>query len=315
MVLALRSGVHDEVSWSLYRLLTLSSQHGARFFLKPLPGLTDALFEWPLWWVKESGGISKEDSLLGTYEFWSMDPDVARKRKYALESLLILRNASFNETNATHLMASSKTFPLLTSIRTLTKDDFNCEFIAYCIEILHAIASRVVLPPPGSPLINTAPPIDALQDIMAKSNDRTLLLASMSALTLLLNNSANSSHISSTSPCLNAAIRFLPLTADRPLLMASLDYLFTHLSHTPAAKSFMHHPEMPNTIKLLAIILHAEQVKEPKTVAIGPPALMAPPEAKGDYFRLTAEEIQTLVETPEPQRSLTWYEIWLPHMM
>ncbi|KAG8907524.1 Chromatin structure-remodeling complex protein rsc9, partial [Tulasnella sp. 408] len=150
MVLALLSGIDEEISWSLFRLGHLSYQHGHRFFLKPLFGLTDALMEWPMWWVNENGGLPQGNNLLegagSLTEVWAISPDVEKKRKHALESLLILRNASLETANAAYLVGNRRTVPILTGLKTLPHTPLNAEFIGYLAEIFHAIAGHLVLP-------------------------------------------------------------------------------------------------------------------------------------------------------------------------
>ena len=50
MLLALRSGIDSEISWALDRLTRLCNNE--QFVLRAIPGLTDALFEWPVWYVE-----------------------------------------------------------------------------------------------------------------------------------------------------------------------------------------------------------------------------------------------------------------------
>ncbi|KAG8972524.1 Chromatin structure-remodeling complex protein rsc9, partial [Tulasnella sp. 427] len=150
MVLSLLSGIDEEISWSLFRLGHLSFQHGHRFFLKPLFGLTDALMEWPMWWVNENGGLPRQDSLLlgagSLTEVWAIPPEVGKKRKHALESLLILRNAALESANAAYLSGNRRLIPLLTGLKTLPNTPLNAEFIAYLAEIFYAVAGNLTLP-------------------------------------------------------------------------------------------------------------------------------------------------------------------------
>ena len=62
-MLALRSGIPEEVSWALDRLLRLCSNE--KFLLSAIPGLTDALFAWPEWYV-ERAVLDKISSLEST---------------------------------------------------------------------------------------------------------------------------------------------------------------------------------------------------------------------------------------------------------
>ncbi|KAG8928060.1 Chromatin structure-remodeling complex protein rsc9, partial [Tulasnella sp. 418] len=306
MVLALKSGIDEEVSWALYRLSSVSHAHGPRFFLRAMLGLSDGLFEWPLWWVRENGGIGKLTGRADPQELWSIPKDIKIKRKHALESLLILRNASLNETNAQTLIADRRTMVLLGGIESLPKTEGNTEFISHCIEIVNALASLTVLPFPVAKANKPSVPYKTIVEIAASSNDRNLALNSMTAVVSLLSNPQNSRHVSASSPIISTAIKYLPLTMDRPLLAAALDCLFTHLSHLPVLKEFLHHPEMANTVKLLVALITTEQRQTPKTIQIAPPVQTAPEMPIIPLYQLSQEELQVLINTPEPQRSLEW---------
>ena len=306
MVLALLSGIDEEVSWSLFRLAHLSYQHGHRFFLKPLFGLTDALMEWPLWWLANSGGIPADETqgLMNgngaASEIWAVSSGVQKKRKHALESLLILRNASFETANATFLMQNPRTMVLLDGLQSLPRIPLNSEFIGYLAEIFNGVAAQIVLK--HNPLF----PVQAISEMVASTNERSLILSLLSALSTLYNNNNNSAYISPASPALDVAVRYLPLDVDRPLVAACLDYLFAHLSHPPAAKAFLLHQDMTNTLKVLVTLLVTDQPLGPRQQPLGPATLTAPQQPSVPLYQLTADELQALINTPEPQRSMDW---------
>src|ERR1700728_4748048 len=51
MLLSLRSGIDADIGWALNRLCRLCDNE--QFVLKTIPGLIDALFEWPEWYANE----------------------------------------------------------------------------------------------------------------------------------------------------------------------------------------------------------------------------------------------------------------------
>jgi hypothetical protein len=115
-------------------------------------------------------------------------------------------------------------------------------------------------------------------------------------------------HISQDSSALEASIRYLPLFTDKPLLDACLNYLYAHLSSSTMAKAFLLQPEMPSTLRLMVSLLVAEQVEETVSLEVGDVVNTAPAltPSMRDH-ELTREELDALLEKPEPQRCYEWY--------
>jgi len=127
------------------------------------------------------------------------------------------------------------------------------------------------------------------------------------ALTLLLSHPSNASHLDANSPAFAAAIRYLPLFIDKPLVSACVDYLYVHFSHPAMAKAFLLHADMPGTLRLLISLILEEQVEETVSLDISGvvhtvPALKV---ATQDH-ELTKEELDDLLPKPEPQRCYEW---------
>lgn len=300
MMLSLRSGIHSEIGWALDRLCRLCDNE--QFVLKAIPGLTDALFEWPEWYA---GQKDIEVDNLPPLFAPAQTPD--RERRHALESLFVLRNAALHELNAMEVANHSRTQPMIVkALQNLRADlDKNIEFILHAIELLQAVASKVHLPASPSPHLN---PVIPLQNIAGSSTNRSLIIASLTALTLILSDPSNAVHLTSNSPAFLAAIRYLPLFADKPLVEACLNYIYVHLSQPPTVKVFLLHSDMPATLRLLVSLLLSEQVEEMVSVDIGgeihaSPSLTLPTR---DH-ELTEDELNNLLEQPEPQRCYEWY--------
>lgn len=300
MVLSLRSTIHPEIGWALDRLHRLCTND--LFILKTLPGLTDALFEWPEWYVRE-GHLESEK-----YSFFSPSPEVDRKRRHAMESLFVLRNSATNEPNALELADCRRTQPLIfDAFNNLDPEsDANTEFILNIIELLQAISFRVTLPHPDSGGRN---PLRALLQIAGRSSNRTLIISALTVLGQLFMFPTNVSRLEAHSPALEASIRYLLLFVDKPLVEASLNYLYTHLSHPPMAKAFLLHPSMPSTLRVLVSLLLVEQVEEVASVditgavrTVSANATFAAPD-----HDLTDEEMERLLPVPEPTRCYEWH--------
>jgi len=301
MVLSLRCDIQTEIGWALDRLHRLCTND--QFILKTIPGLTEALFEWPEWYVKEGHRESEQ------YPFFTMSVEGERKRRHAAESLFILRNSAMNEPNAQELMNHSRTLPLLFgAVTNLDPNaEANGEFLLNTIELLQAISQRVVLPQSS---LDDKNPLAALLHIVDQSSNRSLIVATLTLLGQLFSNSANLSRLEADSPALSASLRYLPLFADKALVEASLNYLYAHFSHPPMVKAFFHHRLMSGTLRILVSLLLSEQAEEtvsldiPVSVRTIPAVTMVTPD-----HDLTKEELDHLLPLGEPQRCYDWYAI------
>ncbi|OBZ79610.1 Chromatin structure-remodeling complex subunit rsc9 [Grifola frondosa] len=276
--------IDSEVAWALDRLCRLCNNE--QFVLRAIPGLTNALHEWPEWYIRTG---AKE--LAQTTALFSLSPEQERKRRHALESLFILRNAAVNEPNAAELAAHLPTrHMILCALHTLEPDsDANTEFLLYVIELLHSIAGTAVLPPPDAPV--EASPLLPLQNIARHSSNRTLMIASLATLTTMLSNPANMVHLTPDSPALEISIRVLPLILDRLLVDTALNYIYAHLSYPPMMKAFLLHPDMQGD----------------GFFDIGAPVYTVPAQMVSSMdHELTKEELDNLVPMPEPQRCYEW---------
>jgi chromatin structure-remodeling complex subunit RSC9 len=311
MVLALRCGIQEEISWALDRLLRLCSNE--KFFLKTIPGLTDALFEWPEWFVEHGAGLGGEDvdgdrTLPELNTLFALPADMELKRRHALEAVCIFRTATANnDTNVQELSDNPRTRKLiLFALHRVRPDtDANTEFLVNILEIFHDIAGTLSLPPPDAHLL--ANPVPPVLEIISSSTNRSLITASLSLLTTLFSNPTNVGHLSASSPALTATIKYLPLFVDKGLVDACLNYLYAHLAHPPMAKAFLVHSQMQSTLKLLVILLLSEQVEETVNVDLCPPPITAPvPHSDTVDYELSKEELDALAALPEPQRCYEW---------
>jgi chromatin structure-remodeling complex subunit RSC9 len=299
MLLSLRSGIDTEIGWALNRLCRLCDNE--QFVLKAIPGLIDALFEWPEWYANE-GYLQRSESAT----MFSPNPTQERQRRHALESLFILRNAALNEPNAQELARYRRTRPLIDKIlHNLGHDmDENAEFLLHACELLQAVAPTVILPSP-LPSVNLLKP---LHDLVCQSSNRSLIIASLISLTLIFSNPSNAVHLTEKSPALRASIRYLPLFIDKTLIETCLNYLYVHLSYPAMAKAFLLQPEMPSTLKILVSLLISEQVEEIVKVDVSGAVHTAPAltEVSSRAHVLTIEELDGLLEHKEPQRCYNW---------
>ncbi|KAI0785039.1 hypothetical protein C8Q75DRAFT_723428 [Abortiporus biennis] len=301
MVMSLKSGIDKEIAWALDRLSRLSNND--RFVLTEIPGLTESLFEWPVWYV--SGGaeeINQRAALFALDAFWE------RRQRHALESIFVLRNAAMNEKNTRMLASHPRTRPMILFAlhRLHPNTDATAEFIQSVIDMFLPMAEELLLPHPTMlPLLSN--PIPPLEHFTLSSKNRNIIISSFATLTLLLSNPGNVAHLKPDSEALEGAIQYLPLLQDKPLVEACLNYLYAHLAHPPMTKAFLLHPRMAATLKLLVSVLLSEQVEENVSVDISGPIHTAPSViVKTRNHDITKEELDSLLTMTEPQRCYQW---------
>jgi chromatin structure-remodeling complex subunit RSC9 len=300
MLLSLRSGIDSEIEWALDRLCRLC--HNEQFLLKAIPGLTEALYEWPEYYVRE--GAQK---IAKTQGMFSLDPVYAVHTRHALDSLFVLRNSASNEPNATELSKSPRAKRLVISILHNIQPDSstNVEFLSHAIDLLYTIIPSVLIPKTSDSLDD---PIGPLDELAGSSKDRSLIISSLNCLNAIYANSQSNLHrITEDSPAFRASLQYLPLFVDKPLVDAAVNYLYSYLSHPAMTKSFLFHKDMPSVLKLLVNLMIHEQVEEKVEEDItGEVKAAAPPEYATKVHDLTSEELEMLLPRGEPQRCFDW---------
>ena len=300
MLLSLRSGMPSEIAWAFDRLCRLCNNE--QFLFRSIPGLTNALFEWPEWYITQNASGSFKLSSL-----FALSPSEERKRRHGLEALCIMRNAAaVNDANAEELIKHRKVIPLILSAlhNVQPNSDENVEFLLYVTDLFQYIAPTYILPSASQ----TSSPLPPLLDLIRRTSNRSLIVSSLTCLHLLFSNAFNAYHLSTDSPALSASLLYLPLLSDRVLVDVCINYLYAHLSHPPMAKAFLLHPDMSSTLKLLVIQMLSEQIEDTVPMEIGGPIYTAPAEAVliQDH-ELSKEELDGLIALPEPQRCYEWY--------
>ena len=246
--------------------------------------------------------------LLGTPALFATPKNMSLWTRHSLECMFILRNASCNPANAQELVGRRATQELiLLALHRLKPDtDTNVQFLLDIVDLLQSISSTSVLTPPESHMF--ANPVPPLLSLAGTCSDRALILSSMETLHLLFSNPPNVVHLTPDSLALSAAIRYLPLVNDKPLVAASLNYLYTHLSHPPMTKAFLLSPELKATLRLLVLVMLSEQEDEMMSVEI-PGRIFTVPAREdlvGQVHQLTQEEFERLLPMQEPQRCYEW---------
>nr|AAZ14906.1 conserved hypothetical protein [Coprinellus disseminatus] len=300
MALSIRSGLHSEVAWALDRLVRLGGNE--QFSYKSYPGLIDGLFDWPEWYVTQGyTQLNEKTHLFGPSKEFLV------QHRFALESLLILRNISLQD--QAELASHSHTLSLLLNgLNNLdfTKDE-NQEALLHIVDIFQSLAHSLYINE-GVPDISN--PIIPLKKIVSKSTNRSLIIAAFGALTGVLSHPGNTLHFARTSESLNAAIRYLPLFMDRALVEPCLEHLYIHVAHPGTARAFLLNPELPSVLRVLCSLILAEQhsTEEKVTLDITPPfrTVAATSTMTPRNYELTSEDIGILTKSAEPHRCYEW---------
>jgi chromatin structure-remodeling complex subunit RSC9 len=301
MVLSLRSGIHSDISWALERLCRLAQNE--RFELKDYPGLLDGLFDWPEWYINQGYKELTDDHAL-----FSPPRDFAAHYRYALESLCVLRCAIMEQKNAIMVSEHAHTLPLiLTGLENLdfTKDQ-NQEPLLHLLEIFQVLASNLSV---SASVAEKSNPIVPLNRIISKSNNRSLIIAAFTSMNSVLSHPQNAIHLGKASDALTAAIKYLPLLVDKPLVGASLEHIYIHVSNPASARAFLLHPQLPNLLKILSSMIITEQrwTVEDVSIDLTKPQRSLPldPRAWSNYEMPTAEFEEIRVKE-EPKRCHEW---------
>ncbi|KAF8756268.1 hypothetical protein RHS01_04721 [Rhizoctonia solani] len=283
-----------------------------------MPGSVDALFALADWYIDNMA--SSPD-----LELFSTDKETWTRRAHALEALLILRNSALEESNMRPILQHPYTLTFISNaLYKLHPAESHAEFLVYTLDILQALGPHLILPPPTNEETvkrqslrrkkkrkheKPSIPVTRISEIAATSDDRALIISSLSTLTAIFSVPENTLHIELSSQALDAALRYLPLTQDKPLLTTSLDYLFVHLSYAPVSKAFLMNPQMPEAVKLLVAVLRLEQREEIRSQPLPPASAPAnPPAPTHKDYQLSLEELQKLIPIPEPSRSIQWMQ-------
>lgn len=301
MVLSLRSGIPDEVHWAIDRLVRLTTvTKNENFSLQRFPGLTDALFEWPMWYVQEGHRYTSTATAI-----FAVPSEAKRKQRFALDSLLLLRNSALQDLSLTDLLRHHLTLPFielaLQSLDILKPS--NAEFLILVLDLFHAVGATVVI----SQTLPANHYMHVLQRMVSESPNRTLIISSFSMLNLLLSNPLNAHHVLSTNRALNASARYLPLFADDELVDACVNFFYTHLSVMATAKDFLLREDLSSILRLLVSVLLHQQEQKIAFDDIAVPYTSVPALSLAwPNHELTEGEFNRLMTLSEPTRCHEW---------
>lgn len=328
LLLALRSGIPDEVDFALERFLHITLLSTGLVLLDNFQGLPTALLD-----VMDQGnqGWTTRPSWAAAMPSWQQQGMQTRRR--AVEAATVLRNIALDQRNVPNLMQHQKRL-LQVSQKVLqhgTADPSQAstskdlvEMQICLLETIEAISPEIKLQQPYS--------IISLLSAHTFSPDRALVLGAFRVLAGFATNTSNTEHNSpafsmradSASPnCITRAIELLPLQ-DIEITTAVLDLLYSY-TQTPSSAATV--CERPDLLYLLRLLLSkvsiggsredfevepptdrlARLVKEQKSRELG--ASTATPNSA--VFKLlgtmlSQDELDGLLVLREPKRTVTW---------
>jgi chromatin structure-remodeling complex subunit RSC9 len=231
LILSVRSGVPSEVDHALPRLVLASFDQPELFKLEGWVDSIPALLDWPTRWLVElekeaalyqlrRGQLDgnplkrkKSDAVLGVIAEWTRDPDLVNR---ATNSLLILRNASFANNNA-----SVMTRPSLV--------DFIERFFLLPLPFLLELSLRI-----SEPIQHLLVILQSIFPILKSQLTPALLDIFGTVLPTLLVESRDSAIINLLLPLLISSFALAPTHPFPPLPPTLIPYLLKLLTLSPA---------------------------------------------------------------------------------
>ncbi|KAK4688428.1 chromatin structure-remodeling complex subunit RSC9, partial [Tremellales sp. Uapishka_1] len=274
LFLALRSNIATEVDWALPRLVLASFDQPELFRLEVWVDSVNALREWPEKWLVE---LEKEAALkllrdsgeahpaLGNVPEWTRDKALEGR---AINSLLIIRNASLVNNNAKFICRASF-LSFLVRFFSLPQD-FLLELTMNTPEAFHHLltilqAIFVYLPIP-TPTLFTDILSTTLPALLLETRDATIL-------NLLIPLCISALTIPSLPPLPELLIphllNLLTLRPSFPTLEVTLDLLISLTLQPNYARQILALPNVPGHLKSLALLLKYNG--KPKTASWDPP--------------------------------------------
>ena len=322
LILSLLSGVESDVDWALRDLLKYSAHNTERLTLSVWVHAVDALLTWPHRLI----GLAQDHGRWGEAG-WELRGEAGEAtQRRASESLIILRNAGFNEkANGKLLGSSSRLADFLEAFFALESDlllDHLAEQALLVLDILDALLASSTFKLRSDSII----PMALIP--LFRSRDRAMLLAA-SRITLSLTSPSYSrlpalpaSH-PLVAPALETAIHLLLLPkspAERHLRTVALDLIYQHTTDAAGAvRHVLHRPDVGPIVRLLAQGLYDDSSRSVQPVYLHPrdrigiidvrfrPLLTAPVDP--DEWLPSPQELDLLTMMPEPDRCTRWCDL------
>lgn len=277
LFLALRSGVDSEVDWSLPRLILASFDQPDLFKLEAWHESVNALLAYPTQWVgemekeavlfqlRQAGAGDADSGLLGIVSDWTRDADLETR---AINSLLVLRNASFTSNNARAICKAPYT-DFLVRLFSLPADfllDLSLrqpEVLQHVFVLIQSTFPYLAQkPPPSIDATATAKPDRKLLDTLSKTMTSIVIetrdAGILHNLMPILIAAYQIPHIPLAPPqpeLIPYLLKTLTLAPPPPLLDLSIDLLISLTQNSSNSRSVLSDPRFPAHLRNMVLLL------------------------------------------------------------
>ncbi|RUP45297.1 hypothetical protein BC936DRAFT_148348 [Jimgerdemannia flammicorona] len=328
ILLALKSGLPNEIDWAFNNLVKISFECADNFHLEIIPTLLETLlhfaqpfFEHHILPQSDLTTASTEDNADQSTEtepaFTTLPTDYhlfnSKDYQENLERVLqvfhILRNFSFLDTNIRLLSNQSGLRRWLMTGLFLPPHTQYIELRQHCLDLLENISPYIVVKSKRDEYVI------CLSKLLF-ANDRALILGGIRALTRLAVNEVNERALASIDHKVARRLLQLLLVNDEELLAATLEYLYQYSSlHGDFASQLIHHYP-GNLVSLLVSFLSFKSTIHPPSAsqhqmghsgsyANGYPQGHQPPPPT-QQRAASIPDLSNYIELQEPYRCLGW---------
>ncbi|RUS18584.1 hypothetical protein BC937DRAFT_88593 [Endogone sp. FLAS-F59071] len=324
ILLALKSGLPNEIDWAFNNLVKISYECPENFHLEYIPTLLESLLHFAEPFFQHHVLLDSEltmasDDVNGnqpldtepTFTTIPADYHLFNSKDYQenLERVLqvfhILRNFSFLEVNIKLFSSHGGLRRMLMTGLFLPPHTQYIELRQHCLDLLENISPQIVVKSRQDEYV-------ICLSRLLYANDRALILGSIRALTRLAVNEVNERALASIDYTVTRRLLQLLLVNDEELLAATLEYLYQYSSlHGDFAAQLVHHPG--NLINLLIGFLSFKSTMQPPPQhQIGHAGSYANGYAQGQQPPPTQQraasipDLSNYNELQEPYRCLGW---------
>lgn len=296
--LALKSGIDDEVDWSLPRLVLASFDRRDVFVLDQWVDPVPTLREWPTRWLEElereaaynellRGGGSSTQALaaLGAIPAWTRSPATELRASYCLQ---ILRNASFLDRNVDTICRAKfdqfiiRFFSLpvdyLLEVATRSPEPFQ-----HVLVILQSIFDKVQASPKALRILT-----EILPKIAMNTRDSAVIFL---LLPLLIRTFGNPGSPPPPDGFIQYILFLLTANPPSPLLDLGLDLLAVMVPLPQYARVILADPSFPGFLKSLVLLL--EHGARPESAKWAPPGPFRPIEVNNPASEVTISRLSS----------------------
>jgi hypothetical protein len=277
LLLALQSGLPNEIDWAFNKLVKLSVSSGT-FHVGSVAGLLDAIMAHgdPFF------SILRLNTALDNFET-TLDPPKAHARnenkhiphfqifstltlkqtdeliERVLQVMHILRNFSHSDHHAKFFITQHSILTMLAKAIALPSHTYFIEIKIHSLDIFENLASVLHLRGKNDFYL-------ACLRKMIFDNDKSLIIGALKSLARLCGNESNHPHLSDLEPTLLTRLYQLTLVGDDEIVYSTLDLLYTFSCLGAETISKMAQAAPTNIVKIMLSFLHLNKRSESTAV-------------------------------------------------